>query len=146
MNKYNFQVGDYCRHADGTIAIVAKVEKGRGFACKIGNSEYLWSYNNRFEPIPITEEWLELNSIHLDKTIEFPNEEEFKYWYSRDHRLMITNLSNAIYGGFSADVRMFKAHMDNDHFETIGSLDVQYVHQLLHLCRDCDYEFEPKFK
>lgn len=63
MNKNNFQVGDYCRHADGTIAIVAKVEKDRGFACKIGNSEYLWSYNNRFEPIPLTPDILGKNGF-----------------------------------------------------------------------------------
>lgn len=147
MNKYNFQVGDYCRHADGSLAKVVKVD-GDHFACRIGNSQNLWSYNNKFYPIEITPEWLELNEIFLDKsqTIEWEDEEDFKFWYSRDHRLQVNNLSNTIYEGFSAEVRMFRAHMDNEDYETIGSLDVQYTHQLQHLCRDCNYKFEPKFK
>ena len=104
MNKYNFQVGDYCRHANGTIAIVAKVEKDRGFACKIGNSEYLWSYNNRFEPIPLTEEILEANGFREsieEGTYYFPdkysdiNNRGFAIetdgdgvWFITDHQLM----------------------------------------------------------
>lgn len=146
MNKYNFQVGDFCRHADGSLAKVVKVD-GDNFACKIGDSQNLWSYNNKFYPIEITEEWLELNEIFLDtKCSVVMSGEEFKYWYTKDHRLEINNLSNTIYDGYSAEVRMFRAHMDNDHYETIGCLDVQYTHQIQHLCRDCKYDFEPKFK
>lgn len=138
MNKYNFQVGDYYIAEYIPIKPIMKMDLKT-----LGNDIRL----PYCKPIPITEEWLELNELFLDTKCSMNIDgEEFKYWYSRDHRLMITNLSNTIYNGFSADVRMFKAHMDNDHYETIGSLDVQYVHQLLHLCRDCQYKFEPKFK
>lgn len=155
MNKYNFQVGDYCynRHHKKIIQLTP-YDFFVHFHDKSTGAQYLEpilshpSLLRDLEPIPITEEWLELNKIHLDETmtVEWEGMDDIKYWYSNDHRIQITNLSNTIYNGFSADVRMFRAHMDNEDYETIGCLDVQFVHQLQHLCRDCQYEFNPKFK
>lgn len=146
MNKYNFQVGDFCISQNVLCEITSVGSKT--ISCYPVYDA--WQYHEVLicepKPIPITEEWLELNHIHLEKITQHSDDIDFRFWYSEDHRLEISNLSNTIYNGYSAEVRMYRAHMDNEDYETIGCLDVQYVHQIQHLCRDCQYEFKPKFK
>lgn len=133
-NKYNFQIGDYYRwYADGKYYIG-----------QVKPEDFGKDYMANFEPIEIIEEWLEKNDFTLDK--EF-NDADFSYkiWHFKDRRLEINTLSNTIYNGYSAEIKMYRAHMDNENYQTIGCLDVQFVHQIQHLCRDCNYTFEPKF-
>lgn len=127
MNKYNFQVGDYCRHANGTIAIVAKVEKDRGFACKIGNSEYLWSYNNRFEPIPLTEEILEA----IGFTMYYENS------YQKIYSIFLNDDEDCVEYKFSIpseDFHLLKIYLQGGVAINIYTL---YFHELQHALRLC---------
>ncbi len=83
-----------------------------------------------FNPIPITPEILlkngfkkkNKNSIHV-------------LFVSEDRRIIINEMSNTI-------GRDWYCHIDNEDFESIGSADIQNVHELQHLLRLCGIEKE----
>lgn len=142
MNKYNFQVGDWCYDKDKKeyhqITIYDYVALGvdhiSGGACLLPIFDTL-----AYEPIGITEEWLDLNFERY-----YPIGEGYPYWRTKDHRLEISTLSNMVGRDYDAEC-LHKIHLDNEDMETIGGCAACYVHHIQHLCRDCEYEFKPKF-
>lgn len=83
---------------------------------------------NDIEPIPLTKEILKKNEF-IDYS--FP----FAYFCSKDRRIEVKAITNSGDGYWCV-------HVDNEDFETIGSCDVQYVHEMQHLLRLCRYEKE----
>lgn len=145
MNKYNFQVGDYClctsignkvvKITDNYSQInppfkrMFRVQDDSGLTWCVPEEECL--------PIEITDEWLSLS-------FEF-HHKGYKLWQSKDLRLTISTITNM--AGRDYDVRCVRrVHLNNEFMETLGSIPACYVHHIQHLCRDCEYEFEPKFK
>lgn len=69
------------------------------------------------QPELITEEWLESNEYHRDENLGIER------WVSKDHRIEIGKYSNT-------PGRDWHVHIDNEDFQSIGSLDIQEVWQL----------------
>ncbi len=80
-----------------------------------------------YEPIPINPEILEKNRIRWDN--------HFGSYVSEDRRMTIDCFSNMI-------GREWHCHIDNEDFESIGSADIQNVHELQHLLLLCGIERE----
>jgi hypothetical protein len=56
-------IGDWMRHANGTPMQVTRIDytqDGGHFAC---GTPHCWEYNNKIEPIPLTEEILKANGF-----------------------------------------------------------------------------------
>ena len=70
------------------------------------------------KPEIITEEWLESNGYHKEILMG-----EFERWISEDRRVEISKGSNMV-------GRDWSVHIDNEKFESIGSLGIQEVWQL----------------
>ena len=70
------------------------------------------------KPELITEEWLESNGYHKEILMG-----KFERWISEDRRIEITKDSNM-------SGRDWTVHIDNEDFQSIGSLDIQEVWQL----------------
>ena len=82
------------------------------------------------KPIPLTAEILEKNWFEMaDDTYTRPT----VFYFSKDRRVQVCNLTNSGDGYWCV-------HVDNEDFETIGSCDVQYVHEMQNLLRLCHYE------
>lgn len=83
-----------------------------------------------YEPIPLTEEFFEKNFIPNNKILS-----TYKIYESEDMRIRIMDLTNSGDG-------YWNVHIDNEYYETIGSCDVKYVHQLQNQLRICGYEMD----
>lgn len=83
------------------------------------------------QPIPITPIALELNDFSQTFSDKV-NGEDFVIYMSKDKRVLINKLSNSIDDGWYC-------HIDNEDMETIGGADIQYIHELQHLYRLCNY-------
>ena len=83
-----------------------------------------------YEPIPLTEEFLDKNFIPNNKILS-----TYKIYESEDMRIRIMDLTNSGDG-------YWNVHIDNEYYETIGSCDVKYVHQLQNQLRICGYEMD----
>ena len=85
-------------------------------------------------PVPLTVEILEKNGFEMaDDTYTRPTVS----YFSKDRRVQVCNLTNSGDGYWCV-------HVDNECFETIGSCDVRYVHEMQHLLRLCKYELDLK--
>ena len=84
-----------------------------------------------YEPIPLTEEFFEKNGFVLDNSF-YPH---YKKYESKDKRIIISDDVNSGDG-------YWYVHVDNEYYETIGSCDVKYVHQLQNQLRICGYEMD----
>lgn len=63
MDATELMIGDWVRHANGTPMQVTRIDYTQGgghFAC---GTPHCWEYNNKFEPIPLTEEILKANGF-----------------------------------------------------------------------------------
>lgn len=100
----------------------------------VGRGAYMEVSNEDIQPIPITTEILEKNGYVKDEDIRgyvsfchriiFHYEDEFK------------NTGNSWY-----------VHVDNNCFDSIGSIEVTYVHQFQQFLRLCGYsEMAEEFK
>lgn len=83
-----------------------------------------------YEPIPLTEEFFDKNFIPNNKILS-----TYKIYESEDMRIRIMDLTNSGDG-------YWNVHIDNEYYETIGSCDVKYVHQLQNQLRICGYEMD----
>ena len=90
--------------------------------------------NDVYLPIPLTVEILEKNGFEMaDDTYTRPT----VFYFSKDRRVQVSNLTNSGDGYWCV-------HVDNEDFETIGSCDVKYVHEMQNLLRLCKYELDFK--
>ena len=80
---------------------------------------------DKCKPIPITPEILEKNGFEREDWID--NKGRF---VSADGRLILQNDEN-----FINSLNTWYIHIDNEDFETIGSCELTYVHQLQHALR-----------
>lgn len=83
-----------------------------------------------YEPIPLTDEFFEKNFIPNNKILS-----TYKIYESEDMRIRIMDLTNSGDG-------YWNVHIDNEYYETIGSCDVKYVHQLQNQLRICGYKMD----
>lgn len=85
--------------------------------------------------IKITKEFLLAQGFEENYPIK--GHEDFVEYVSLDGRITFSELSNM------AD-RDWMVHVDNDHYETIGSLDVANLAQVKTFFGLCEYEYEWK--
>lgn len=83
------------------------------------SGDKVWVDREDCDPIEVTEEFLEKHEF----TKEIDTITGDPLWYSKNRRLQISKFSNTV-------GRDWSLHIDNEDFETIGSGDFQYVHQL----------------
>ena len=98
------------------------------------------TYVSLLDPIPITEELLLKNGFNKELLIE--GMENYDDWVSYNKQvngcfLDIRHCSNSI-------ERDWYVHIDNDAHCSVGSMDIEYVHQLQNACRLAGFEIELK--
>ena len=98
------------------------------------------TYASVLEPITITEELLLKNSFIKELLIE--GNERYDDWVSykkevNGYFLEIRHCSNSI-------ERDWSVHVDNNYRCSVGSMDIEYVHQLQNFCMLCGFEIELK--
>ena len=119
-------IGDWVRHINGTPYQVTCL-KHDDFACGI---PHLWSYNNKFEPIPITNELLEKNGFKrlVDKNVGE------RWWIDDDYfDVIVYEWSDSIWV-----FRYDGTEMNTPHEQRV----IGYLHELQHAFRDCGIEKE----
>lgn len=123
-------------------AIVEKMTLSRVtiLACFNGNNELIEETYDNIEPIPITREFLENNAWEREDMM-WGADEEIEIWLSPDHRVELR--SNKNHDMCNSDAA-WAVHFDNVDFETIGSGEVTYLHELQNECNCKHYEFEWK--
>ncbi len=94
------------------------------------------TYANSIDPITITEELLLKNGFIKELLIE--GNELYDDWVSykkevNGYFLEIRHCSNSI-------ERDWSVHVDNDHYCSVGCIDIEYVHQLQNFCTLCGFE------
>lgn len=91
------------------------------------------------EPIKITPELLEKNDWEHHVLGEENDKNKIDYWTSPDHRIELR--SNKNHDMCNSDAA-WGLHIDNVDFETIGSGEVTYLHELQNEFNCKHYEFE----
>ena len=129
MKAKELMVGDWVKHINGTPYQVTCI-KDNDFACGI---PHLWSYNNKFEPIPITVGILEKNGFIFDGT---------QHWLIKSDKLMISvcpvQPDNEWWDKFSTGIEVSSVIAD----VTIDGVKQIYVHQLQNSLRLCGIDKE----
>lgn len=100
------------------------------------------TFSTTLDPIPITEELLLKNGFNKELLIE--GNERYDDWVSYKKQidgyfLDIRHCSNSI-------ERDWYVHIDNDVHCSVGSMDIEYVHQLQNFCTLCGFKFEIELK
>lgn len=98
------------------------------------------TFATSLDPIPISEELLLKNGFNKELLIE--GMENYDDWVSykkevNGYFLDIRHCSNSI-------ERDWYVHIDNDAHCSVGSMDIEYVHQLQNTCRLVGFEIELK--
>ena len=98
------------------------------------------TFSTTLDPIPITEELLLKNGFNKELLIE--GMENYDDWVNYKKQidgyfLDIRHCSNSI-------ERDWYVHIDNDAHCSVGSMDIEYVHQLQNFCTLCGFEIELK--
>ena len=119
-------VGDWVRHINGTPYQVTCI-KHNDFACGI---PHLWSYNNKFEPIPLTKEILEKNGFEEDIT----RKQNPLLIYTKQRFFRFPK-------GTGFNIEEYEETIDeNEHYFTLTGhslIRVYYVHEFQHILRLC---------
>lgn len=135
MKANELMIGDWLQHASGKCFLITRVDMwGDGsvhFAC---GHPYLWEYNNKFSPIPLTAEILEKNGFKIKEKWaqigNFGNSPLIMWHFADDHIL-----------------RHYKAELEvhqNDTGKVHVHIPCEYVHQLQHALRLCGIDKEIK--
>lgn len=98
------------------------------------------TFATSLDPIPITEDLLLKNGFNKELLIE--GMENYDDWVSykkqvNGYFLDIRHCSNSI-------ERDWYVHIDNDAHCSVGSMDIEYVHQLQNVCTICGFEIDLK--
>lgn len=98
------------------------------------------TFATSLDPIPITEDLLLKNGFNKELLIE--GMENYDDWVSykkqvNGYFLDIRHCSNSI-------ERDWYVHIDNDAHCSVGSMDIEYVHQLQNICTICGFEIDLK--
>lgn len=98
------------------------------------------TFTSVLDPIPINEELLLKNGFTKELLIE--GMENYDDWVSykkqvNGYFLDIRHCSNSI-------ERDWYVHIDNESHCSVGSMDIEYVHQLQNICRLSGFEIEIK--
>lgn len=98
------------------------------------------TFATSLDPIPISEDLLLKNGFNKELLIE--GMENYDDWVSykkevNGYFLDIRHCSNSI-------ERDWYVHIDNDAHCSVGSMDIEYVHQLQNTCRLAGFEIELK--
>lgn len=81
-----------------------------------------------FEPIPLTTEILLKNGFEDNGYGEY-------YYFADEERIRVDILSGEDYYMFTDNKWLAQAH--NNEFESIGSIELTYVHELQHFFKSC---------
>ena len=125
-------VGDWLKHANGKFYQVTRIDAlsngGIHYAC---GTPHLWEYNNKFEPIPLTDQILLINGFeHVNGVYTLWDDE-----YDDDFvevKLKDTNYTNGAYTFVNIERGCI----------SITELPIQYVHELQHVLKVCGIDEE----
>ena len=96
------------------------------------------TYITSLDPIEISEDFLIKNGFTKELLIEgkemYDDWVEFKK-FTNKHSLTIRHCSNTVH-------RDWFIHIDNDHYCSVGGMDIEYVHQLQNICTLAGFEIE----
>ena len=121
MKTTVLMIGDWMRHANGKCYQVTRIDGlsdgNVHFAC---GTPHLWEYNNKFEPIPLTDDILKANGFILAKG-----------------KAVIEEIGCAI-------IYVKYERLDEDWMLNYGDSlwPIKYVHELQHALRLCNIEKE----
>lgn len=132
MKIEELEIGDMVTCKDGKTLFVESLDKSGSVYCMFYDHDgdvklrfHCTIHVDQLCPVELTEEFLEHNGITRHK------HHHIKYldvWESGDGRISVTHLSNT-------KNRDWCIHIGNEDFVTIGSVDIQYVHELQHILR-----------
>lgn len=133
--KNELMTGDWMQHANGKYYQVTHIDKlhdgSINFACGV---PYLWSYNNKFEPVPMTMEFLEGNGFTDCATSIVLSEMGLRYWYQG-------------YGNYISDSDFLITQDTNKkvffvRYASFSFPPIKYVHELQHILSICHIDKE----
>lgn len=124
-------VGDWLKHYNGTPMQVTKITTEH-FACAENGGVNCWEYNNKYEPIPLTPEILKKNGFERENLIT-----SYNHYIGIDNRV---SLNDDFYCMNSRN--MWTAHIDSEDYCTVAHCELTYLHELQHLLRLCNIDFE----
>ena len=87
---------------------------------------------DEIRPIPITKELLEKNGFELDEVIK-----EYCIYNGIDNRVSIHNDKE-----YMNSVNEWHVHIDSEDYCTIAHCELTYLHELQHLLKLCNIDFE----
>ena len=126
MKATELMIGDWLQHASGKYFQVTRIDMwGDGsvhFAC---GHPHLWEYNNKFSPIPLTEEILEKNGFVYKEEEETCATEAFHHWWLEGSAFALN------------DDSWWRSIKDGNLHVKFGIFPLKYVHQLQHALRLC---------
>ena len=99
-----------------------------------GGTDFYDDFSKCYTPIIITKEFLEKNGFKFEEK-PFLKELNVDHYVSQDGRIWIGKWSNS-------NDKDWCCHIDNEDYETVGSSDIQFVHELQHLFKLCNYKKE----
>jgi hypothetical protein len=89
-------------------------------------------WNDNIKPIPITKELLEKNGFEKEGVIELYN-----HYCGMDNRV---SLNDDFY--YINSRNTWYVHVDSEDYCTIANCELTYLHELQHILRLCNIEFE----
>ncbi len=126
----DLMVGDLVLN-DGKVIRVDAVHK-RKIGFHKTKDKLTWLFYGQFQPIPITKELLEKNGFIREENIQLYN-----HYTGIDNRV---SLNDDFYSMNSKN--MWNVHIDSEDYCTIAYCELTYLHELQHLLRLCNINFE----
>ena len=130
MRLCELMVGDLVLH-DGKVIRVDAVHK-RKMGYHKTKDKLTWLFYGQFEPISITKEILEKNGFERENLIT-----SYNHYIGIDNRV---SLNDDFYCMNSKN--MWTAHIDSEDYCTIAHCELTYLHELQHLLKLCNINFE----
>lgn len=131
MRVCELMVGDLVLH-NGKVIRVDAVHK-RKIGYHKTKDKLTWLFCGQFQPIFLTPSILEKNGFELNKAVE----DYYCIYDGIDERVSLCNDKEYMNSDNEWDV-----HIDSEDYSTIASCELTYVHELQHLLKLCNIDFE----
>lgn len=132
LTKYDLRIGDAVSYK-GVIMNVTSIKSRKDLDIVVLNN-LISCYIEKIEPIELDAKIFKL----LNFSLEHDDIIDWYEWVSSDELIRVGNLSNMV--GYNLNV-----HIDNNDFQSIGSGNVKYLHelqQLVYLCSGKELEVD----
>ena len=130
MRVCDLMVGDLVLHDDKVIRVDAVHKRKIGYHKT--KDKLAWLFYGQFQPIPITKELLEKNGFIREENIQLYN-----HYTGIDNRV---SLNDDFYCMNSRN--MWNVHIDSEDYCSIANCELTYLHELQHLLKLCNIDFE----